>query len=171
MTSGTHQYQQDSRHNNILNNINGDLFHRSEAKISVFDSGFILGDGVWEGIRLHNGRLAFIKQHMRRLYDGAEALDMDIGLSADQLVERIKNTCDANHMSDGVHIRLMVTRGVKSTPYQDPRVTTSAATIVIIAEHKSATEPLDNQGVSLFTSHVEEDTMMYKIQSLTLTQN
>jgi branched-chain amino acid aminotransferase len=143
MTSGTHQYQQDSRHNNILNNINGDLFHRSEAKISVFDSGFILGDGVWEGIRLHNGRLAFIKQHMRRLYDGAEALDMDIGL----------------------------TRGVKSTPYQDPRVTTSAATIVIIAEHKSATEPLDNQGVSLFTSHVEEDTMMYKIQSLTLTQN
>jgi branched-chain amino acid aminotransferase len=154
MTSGTHQYQQDSRNNNILININGDLFPRSEAKISVFDSGFILGDGVWEGIRLHNGRLAFIKQHMRRLYDGAKALDMDIGLSADQLVERIKNTCDANHMSDEVHIRLMVTRGIKSTPYQDPRVTTSAATIVIIAEHKSATEPLDNQGVSLFTSHV-----------------
>ena len=154
MASGTHQYQQDSRNNNILININGDLFPRSEAKISVFDSGFILGDGVWEGIRLHNGRFAFIKQHMRRLYDGAKALDMDIGLSADQLVERIRHTCDANHMSDGVHIRLMVTRGIKSTPYQDPRVTTSAATIVIIAEHKSATEQLDNQGVSLFTSHV-----------------
>jgi branched-chain amino acid aminotransferase len=154
MASGTHKYQQDTRNDNILININGELFPRSEAKISVFDSGFILGDGVWEGIRLHNAQLAFIEQHMRRLYDGAKALDMDIGLSAAQLVERIKNTCDANHMSDGVHIRLMVTRGIKSTPYQDPRVTISAATIVIIAEHKSAVEQIDNQGVSLFTSHV-----------------
>lgn len=154
MTSGTHKYQQDARNDNILISINGELFPRSEAKISVFDSGFILGDGVWEGIRLHNGHLAFIEQHMRRLYDGAKAIDMDIGLSASQLVERITSTCDANHMTDGVHIRLMVTRGIKSTPYQDPRVTTSAATIVIIAEHKSATEQIDNQGVSLFTSHV-----------------
>ena len=154
MASGTHKYQQDSRNDNILININGELFPRSEAKISVFDSGFILGDGVWEGIRLHNGHLAFIEQHMRRLYDGAKALDMDIGLTAAELVERIKTTCAANQMSDGVHIRLMVTRGIKSTPYQDPRVTISAATIVIIAEHKSAVEQLDNQGVSLFTSHV-----------------
>jgi branched-chain amino acid aminotransferase len=154
MASGTHQYQQDSRNDNIFININGELFPRSEAKISVFDSGFILGDGVWEGIRLHNGCLVFIDQHMRRLYDGAKALDMDIGLSAVELVERIKNTCDANQMFDGVHIRLMVTRGIKSTPYQDPRVTISGATIVIIAEHKSAVEQIDNQGVSLFTSHV-----------------
>jgi branched-chain amino acid aminotransferase len=154
MASGTHQYKQDTRNDNILININGELFPRSEAKISVFDSGFILGDGVWEGIRLHNGQLAFIEQHMRRLYDGAKALDMDIGLSASELVERIKSTCVANKMFDGVHIRLMVTRGVKSTPYQDPRVTISAATIVIIAEYKSAVEQIDNQGVSLFTSHV-----------------
>ena len=154
MASGTHQYQQDTRNENILININGELFPRSEAKISVFDSGFILGDGVWEGIRLHNGQLAFIEQHMRRLYDGAKALDMDIGLSAAQLVERIKDTCVANQMIDGVHIRLMVTRGIKSTPYQDPRVTISAATVVIIAEYKSAVEQTDNQGVSLFTSHV-----------------
>jgi branched-chain amino acid aminotransferase len=154
MASGTHQYQQDTRNDNILININGELFPRSEAKISVFDSGFILGDGVWEGIRLHNGQLAFIEQHMRRLYDGAKALDMDIGLSASQLVERIKDTCVANQMVDGVHIRLMVTRGIKSTPYQDPRVTISAATVVIIAEYKSAVEQTDNQGVSLFTSHV-----------------
>ena len=154
MASGTHQYQQDTRNDNILININGELFPRSEAKISVFDSGFILGDGVWEGIRLHNGQLAFIEQHMRRLYDGAKALDMDIGLSAAQLVERIKDTCVANQMIDGVHIRLMVTRGIKSTPYQDPRVTISAATVVIIAEYKSAVEQTDNQGVSLFTSHV-----------------
>jgi len=154
MASGTHQYQQDTRNDNILININGELFPRSEAKISVFDSGFILGDGVWEGIRLHNGQLAFIEQHMRRLYDGAKALDMDIGLSAAQLVERIKDTCFANQMIDGVHIRLMVTRGIKSTPYQDPRVTISAATVVIIAEYKSAVEQTDNQGVTLFTSHV-----------------
>jgi branched-chain amino acid aminotransferase len=154
MASGTHQYQQDTRNDNILININGELFPRSEAKISVFDSGFILGDGVWEGIRLHNGQLAFIEQHMRRLYDGAKALDMDSGLSASQLVERIKDTCEANQMVDGVHIRLMVTRGIKSTPYQDPRVTISAATVVIIAEYKSAVEQTDNQGVSLFTSHV-----------------
>ena len=154
MASGTHQYQQDTRNDNILININGELFPRSEAKISVFDSGFILGDGVWEGIRLHNGQLAFIEQHMRRLYDGAKALDMDIGLSAAQLVERIKDTCVANQMIDGVHIRLMVTRGIKSTPYQDPRVTISAATVVIIAEYKSAVEQTDNQGVTLFTSHV-----------------
>ncbi|WP_293747324.1 aminotransferase class IV [uncultured Paraglaciecola sp.] len=154
MASGTHQYQQDPRNENILININGELFPRSEAKISVFDSGFILGDGVWEGIRLHNGHLAFIEQHMRRLYDGAKALDMDIGLTKEQLVERIQHTCDANQMFDGVHIRLMVTRGIKSTPYQDPRVTISGATIVIIAEHKSAIEQIDNTGISLFTSHV-----------------
>lgn len=154
MASGTHQYKQDPRNDNILININGELFPRSEAKISVFDSGFILGDGVWEGIRLHNGKLAFLEQHMRRLYDGAKALDMGIGISKEQLVERITSTCDANQMFDGVHIRLMVTRGVKSTPYQDPRVTISAATIVIIAEHKSAIAMPDNGGVSLFTSHV-----------------
>ncbi|MFT5676400.1 MAG: branched-chain amino acid aminotransferase [Paraglaciecola sp.] len=154
MASGTHQYQQDPRNDSILININGELFPRNEAKISVFDSGFILGDGVWEGIRLHDGHLAFIEQHMRRLYDGAKALDMDIGLAPEQLVLRIKQTCEANKMHDGVHVRLMVTRGIKATPYQDPRVTISAATIVIIAEHKSAIEQAPGQGVSLFTSHV-----------------
>jgi branched-chain amino acid aminotransferase len=154
MASGTHQYQQDPRNDSILININGELFPRQEAKISVFDSGFILGDGVWEGIRLHNGQLAFIQQHMRRLYDGAKALDMDIGISAAQLVERIVATCDANQMFDGVHIRLMVTRGIKATPYQDPRVTISPATIVIIAEYKSPLAQTDKAGVSLFTTHV-----------------
>jgi branched-chain amino acid aminotransferase len=154
MASGTHQYQQDPRNESILININGELFPRNEAKISVFDSGFILGDGVWEGIRLHNGHLAFIEAHMRRLYDGAKALDMDIGVTPKQLVLRIKQTCEANKMFDGVHIRLMVTRGIKATPYQDPRVTISPATIVIIAEHKSALAQAPGEGVSLFTSHV-----------------
>lgn len=154
MAKGTHQYQQDTRNDNILININGELFARSEAKISVFDSGFILGDGVWEGIRLHKGQLAFIDQHMQRLFDGAKALDMDIGLSKNELVTRIYQTCKANEMQDGVHIRLMVTRGIKATPYQDPRVTISSATIVIIAEHKQALGLAEGDGVSLFTSHV-----------------
>jgi branched-chain amino acid aminotransferase len=150
----THQYQDDPRNERILININGELFPRAEAKISVFDSGFILGDGVWEGIRLHQGNLAFIDQHMTRLYDGAKALDMDIGISQRDLIKRIMATCDANQMYDGVHIRLMVTRGLKATPYQDPRVTVSEATIVIIAEHKKALGMPDGEGVSLFTSHV-----------------
>lgn len=150
---GTHQYQQDQRNESILININGELFPRNEAKISVFDSGFILGDGVWEGIRLHHGKLAFIEQHMKRLYDGAKALDLDIGLTKMALIERIMHTCKANNMHDGVHIRLMVTRGIKATPYQDPRVTISDATIVIIAEFKTALAP-NNDGISLFTTHV-----------------
>lgn len=154
MAKGTHQYVDDPRNQTILININGKLFLRNEAKISVFDSGFILGDGVWEGIRLHQGHLAFIDQHMKRLYDGAKALDMDIGLSKQALVARIYDTCKANDMHDGVHIRLMVTRGEKATPYQDPRVTITPATIVIIAEHKKALSLAPDDGVSLFTSHV-----------------
>lgn len=154
MASGTHQYAQDDRNAKILININGELFPRAEAKISVFDSGFILGDGVWEGIRLHHGKLAFIEQHMQRLYGGAKALDMDIGLTPEQLTARIMETCQANNMHDGVHIRLMVTRGEKATPYQDPRVTIGAPTIVIIAEYKTPLAGTENNGISLYTTHV-----------------
>lgn len=127
MAKGTHEYQDDPRNADIQININGVLHHRSEAKISMFDSGFIPGDGGWEGIRLHHGKLAFIEQHMKRLYNGAKALDMDIGLSKAALVERIIATCKANDMQDGVHIRLMVTRGEKATPYQAPRKTITPA--------------------------------------------
>lgn len=154
MAKGTHEYQDDPRNADILININGELFPRAEAKISVFDSGFILGDGVWEGIRLHQSKLAFIEQHMKRLYDGAKALDMDIGLSKSQLIQRIEDTCEANSMVDGVHIRLMVTRGIKATPYQDPRITITPPTIVIIAEHKTPLVKNDFAGIDLFTSHV-----------------
>lgn len=150
----THQYHDDPRNKDILININGTLYPREEAKISVFDSGFILGDGVWEGIRLHHGVLAFIEQHLKRLYDGAKALDMDIGLTKKQLLERIEDTCVANDMRDGVHIRLMVSRGLKATPYQDPRVTISPPTIVIIPEFKTPLEQGADDGVSLFTTHV-----------------
>ncbi len=154
MATGTHQYADDPRNKDILININGKFYHRDEAKISVFDSGFILGDGVWEGIRLHHGRLAFIQQHMKRLYDGAKALDLDIGLPPEAMIERLYETCAANDMTDGVHIRLMVTRGLKATPYQDPRVTISPATIVIIAEYKNPLGSAHSKGISLYTSHV-----------------
>jgi len=154
MAKGTHQYIEDPRNADILININGTLYPRDEAKISVFDSGFILGDGVWEGIRLHKGHLAFIHQHMRRLYDGCKALDMHMDISSDVLVQRIYDTCRQNKMHDAVHIRLMVTRGTKATPYQDPRVTITPPTIVIIAEHKKALALAPGEGVNLHTTHV-----------------
>ncbi|MBF0279103.1 MAG: aminotransferase class IV [SAR324 cluster bacterium] len=154
MAKGTHDYVDDPRNAEILININGELFPRAEAKISVFDSGFILGDGVWEGLRLHHGKLAFIGQHMKRLYEGAKALDMDIGLTPDQLIEQIYDTCRANQMTTDVHIRLMISRGMKATPYQDPRVTITPPTIVIIPEYKNPDPETLNKGIRLFTVHV-----------------
>lgn len=154
MAKGTHDYQVDPRNENIQININGELFKRDEAKVSVFDSGYILGDGVWEGIRLHNGKLFHIDRHMKRLYEGAKALDMDIGLTPDQLVARIYETISANGMDNGVHIRLMVTRGIKATPYQDPRITITPPTIVIIPEYKAPIESTLTKGIRLFTVHV-----------------
>jgi branched-chain amino acid aminotransferase len=154
MSKGTHEYVDDPRNAEILININGELFPRAEAKISVFDSGFILGDGVWEGLRLHGGKLAFIGQHMKRLYEGAKALDMEIGLPPDELTARIYQTCEANGMESDVHIRLMISRGMKATPYQDPRVTITPPTIVIIPEYKSPRPETLDKGIRLFTVHV-----------------
>lgn len=151
---GSHEFIKDDRNLDILININGELFHRNEAKISVFDSGFILGDGVWEGLRLHNGVIAFLDDHLQRLYQGAKALDMDIGLSKEELSERVYQTIQANDMHDHVHIRLMVTRGVKTTPYQDPRATFPGATIVIIPEYKIPNPEKVAKGIRLFTTHV-----------------
>ena len=151
---GSHEFIKDDRNLDILININGELFHRNEAKISVFDSGFILGDGVWEGLRLHNGIIAFLDDHLQRLYQGAKALDLDIGLSKKELSERVYQTIQANDMHDHVHIRLMVTRGVKTTPYQDPRATLPGATIVIIPEYKIPNPEKIQKGVRLFTTHV-----------------
>jgi len=154
MAQGTHDHQIDPRNENILISINGELFPRQEAKVSVFDSGYILGDGVWEGLRLHEGKILFAKEHMRRLYEGARALDMDLDISPSVMLERVYETCAANGMESGVHIRLMVTRGVKSTPYQDPRMTITPPTVVIIAEYKSPTDATIEQGIRLFTVHV-----------------
>ena len=153
MAKGTHEYNVDERNHSILININDELFPRDKAVVSVFDSGFVLGDGVWEGLRLHNGVLVFLQEHLNRLYQGAKTLDLDIGLSKKTMQKRIEDTIKANNMVDHVHIRLMVTRGVKTTPYQDPRATIPGATIVIIPEYK-VPSLAKKEGVRLFTTHV-----------------
>ncbi|NKC16379.1 MAG: aminotransferase class IV [Gammaproteobacteria bacterium] len=154
MAHGTHDYQDDPRNAHILIDIDGQLYPRDEAKISVFDSGFVLGDGVWEGLRVHNGRIAFLDLHLARLLAGAKTLDFALGISRDTLIERLYRVLEKNAMRDGVHMRLMVSRGVKATPYQDPRVTITPATIVIIAEHKTPLPETLIRGIRLFTVHV-----------------
>lgn len=153
MATGTHEYIDDPRNGEILISINGELFPRTEAKVSVLDSGFLLGDGVWEGLRVYDGGIAFLMQHLERLYEGAKAIDLDIGLTPNQLRKRLRDCLCANNMTDGVHIRLMVTRGLKQTPYQDPRLTIGPATVVIIPEYKTPTDDTVNNGMSLFTVH------------------
>ena len=151
---GAHASIDDERNQNILIYINGELVPRDQAKVSVYDSGFMLGDGVWEGLRLHKGKFSFIDDHFDRLFAGAKALDMDIGKTRNELKAALQQTVDANGMTDGVHARLMVTRGPKKTPYQDPRLSLWGPTIVIIAEYKSQDLAPVEKGINLFTVHV-----------------
>ncbi|MEJ7629290.1 MAG: aminotransferase class IV [Nocardioidaceae bacterium] len=152
--TGTHQYADDERNSRVVVSVNGTLTPRAEAVVSVFDSGFVLGDGVWEGLRVHRGHPAFLEQHLDRLFEGAAAIALDIGRSRDELTADLYRTLHANGMRDGVHARLMVTRGVKATPYQDPRVTAGPATVVIVAEHKDPSPAVLDDGITLFTVHV-----------------
>lgn len=152
MTS--HDYIDDPRNRDIRIYLNGALVPRAQALVSVFDSGFVLGDGVWEGLRVHAGRIAFLEQHLDRLYEGARALDLDIGLDRPALTRALLETLRANNMRDGVHIRLMVTRGLKRTPGQDPRLCIGAATVVIIPEYKEPAPHARTAGLRLFTVHV-----------------
>jgi branched-chain amino acid aminotransferase len=154
MAKSIHNSAGDPRNASILINVNGELRPREQATVSVFDSGFMLGDGVWEGMRVHRGRIAFLDRHLDRLFEGAKAIAMDIGLDRDALARRLYETLDANRMDEGVHIRLMVTRGLRSTPYQDPRVVVSPATIVVIPEYKQPPPDLAERGLRLFTVHV-----------------
>jgi branched-chain amino acid aminotransferase len=158
MAQGTHDHADDPRNADVLVWVNGQLRPRAEAVVSVFDSGFVLGDGVWEGLRVHDGHPAFLEKHLDRLYQGAKAILMDVGMDREQLTRALYETLAANDMRDGVHIRLMVTRGVKSTPYQDPRVTVGPATVVIIAEHKEPLPATVTEGITLFTTHVRRAT-------------
>jgi len=153
MTKSLHDVS-DPRNASVLINVNGELKPRAEAVVSVFDSGFMLGDGVWEGLRVQNGKAAFLDRHLDRLFEGAKAIAMDVGPSREELTKRLYDTIDANNQSDGVHVRLMVTRGVRSTPYQDPRVIISGATVVIIPEYKEPDPAIYQRGLKLFTVHV-----------------
>ena len=152
--AGSQDYVGDPRNDDVLISVNGELVPRPEAKVSVFDSGFVLGDGVWEGLRLNGGRIAFFDKHLDRLSDGAKMLRIDIGLTREALAARVFDVVEANAMRDGVHIRLMVTRGVKRSPYQDPRLTIGAATIVIIPEWKLPRPEMLARGLNLFTVHI-----------------
>ena len=154
MSHGSHDYVDDPRNADIRIFINGELKRRSEAMVSVFDSGFVLGDGVWEGLRIVDGHPAFLDAHLDRLQEGARAIAMDIGLDRDALTAAIYRTLAANDMHDGVHVRLMVTRGLKRTPYQDPRMVVGPATLVIIAEYKDPLPETATRGITLFTVHV-----------------
>jgi branched-chain amino acid aminotransferase len=151
---GTHDFTDDARNDGILVWVDGELVPRARAVVSVFDSGFVLGDGVWEGLRVRHGHPAFLERHLDRLFEGARAILLDIGRTREELTAAIYETLRANDMADGVHVRLMVTRGVKRTPYQDPRVTIGPATVVIIAEHKEPLPATVTEGITLFTTHV-----------------
>ena len=148
---GTHSYLNDSRNKNIKIFINGRLYHRDEANISVFDSGFLLGDGVWEGVRLLNSEIVFLENHLERLYDGAEKLAIDIGHNPEDLTKLLNKTIDANKMKTDVHIRIIVSRGLKITPYQHPNVNYGGSTLVIIPEYKIPDEKKNNAGIRLVT--------------------
>src|SRR5881227_803872 len=154
MAHGTHDFEDDVRNEHILVWVNGELVARERAVVSVFDAGFVLGDGVWEGLRVRGGHPAFLERHLDRLFAGAKAIMLDVGRSRRELTEAIYATLRANEMTDGVHVRLMVTRGLKRTPYQDPRLTTGPATVVVIAEHKEPLPMTLSDGISLFTTHV-----------------
>ncbi|MCB1602248.1 MAG: aminotransferase class IV [Xanthomonadales bacterium] len=154
MAQGTHDFVDDPRNASILIYVNGTLLPRAQATVSVFDSGFILGDGIWEGLRVVGGHPVFLDAHLDRLYEGAKAILLDIGMDRAALTAAIYDTLKANDMHDGVHIRLMVSRGLKRTPYQDPRVCIGPATVVIIPEHKNPLPETLEKGLRLFTVHV-----------------
>lgn len=151
---GAHATIEDPRNAGIKIYVNGEMLPKADAKISVYDSGFMLGDGVWEGMRLHNGKFLFEDLHLDRLLAGAKALDLEIGKTKQELSAALAQTIAANDMVDGVHVRIMVTRGPKRTPFQDPRLSDSGPTIVIIAEFKEASPEPVTKGIRMFTVHV-----------------
>jgi branched-chain amino acid aminotransferase len=145
-------YLADPRNESVLVYVNGDFVPRHEARVSVFDSGFVLGDGIWEGLRLVRGTIISLDAHLDRLWEGASSIALDIGLSRAELTQALHDTLAKNAMTDGAHIRLMVTRGVKRTPNQDPRFVVGKATVVIVAEFKTPKPEAKAQGLALFTS-------------------
>ena len=164
----THDYIKDIRNENIKIYINGNFYHRSEAKVSVFDSGFLLGDGVWEGIRLHKGTLIHLDTHIDRLFDGAKSIAMKMHLTKTEIINAIWSTLKKNNMNSDTHIRLIVSRGIKSTPYQHPNVTISNPTVVIIPEYKRPNKDMIDKGIRLVSVQTRRDSGVQdpKINSL-----
>ncbi len=152
--AGSQDFEDDPVNATVLVGLNGALVPRAEAKVSVFDSGFVVGDGVWEGLRLHRGTLLFLQQHLDRLYAGAAAIALDIGMSQAALTEAIWRTLHANRFEHGVHVRVMVTRGIKTGANQDPRSALGIPTIVILAERKTPSPSLAARGLSLATASI-----------------
>ena len=147
----THDSEQDPRNEHILIYVDGKLVPKQEAVVSVYDSGFMLGDGVWEGLRVHGGVFAFLEEHLDRLFEGAKAIDLDIGMNREALTQALYETVRANDMTEDAHIRLMVTRGRKKAPFQDPRLSIFGPTMVIIPEFKRAGEETVQHGLRLYT--------------------
>ncbi len=152
--AGSQDFAADPRNANALVWLNGELVPKSQARVSIFDAGFVLGDGVWEGLRLHKGRLMFLDAHLDRLFEGAAAIELDIGLTRQSVIETLNQLFAANDMSDGVHIRLMVTRGEKAAANQDPRNALGKPTVVIVAEWKTPSPTIVTRGLSLATVSV-----------------
>ena len=149
--TSTHDAEADDRNRDLKIYVNGRIVHRDEAKVSVYDSGFLLGDGVWEGIRLYNGKWAFLEAHLDRLFEAAKCIDLNIGMDRAGVVKALNDTAAANGMTENVHCRLMVTRGVKAKPFQDPRLSKSGPTMVIIMEHSTPSEETFRRGIRLAT--------------------
>ena len=161
MVHGTHNAIHDDRNESIIIYINGAFHVRNEAKISVFDSGYLVGDGIWEGIRLTGGKLVFVEEHLNRLWQAAKATHINMAYSKAELIEIIYKTLEKNNMTDEVHIRVMITRGIKKTPSQDPRLTITGPNLVIIPEYKMADESSKKSGLKLFTSTIRRGSPDY----------
>ncbi|HCR30729.1 MAG TPA: aminotransferase class IV [Opitutae bacterium] len=161
MVRGTHDSLEDERNASVLIYVNGVMTPRDEAKISVFDSGYLVGDGVWEGVRFKQGVFVFLEEHINRLFEGARMIFMDIGETFESLKGKLTETIEANGMTDGIHVRLMVTRGNKKTPSQDPRLTITPPNIVIIPEYKTANPDVRKSGVRLYTSAIRRGSPDY----------
>ena len=145
----SHSYISNQKNDDIFININGELFHRKKAKISVFDSGFLLGDGVWEGIRVHKSTLVFIEEHLDRLFASARGISLDISFSKKDIIHEINKVLMKNNMNDDIHIRLIISRGDKITPYQNPNANIGPINIVIIPEHKKANPDIYIKGIKI----------------------
>ncbi|MBQ0786459.1 MAG: aminotransferase class IV [Oceanihabitans sp.] len=161
MVHGTHNAVEDSRNKDIQIYINGEFFQREDAKISVLDSGYLVGDGIWEALRLHKGVLVFLKDHLDRLWQSAAAVGMQFPFTKEGLIEEVWKTLNKNNMKDNVHVRIMITRGIKKTPSQDPRLTISGPNVVILPEYKKASPESKEKGITLFTSTVRRGSPDY----------